>query len=97
MIIFCWLIPIGLLVSCSANDNVLPTYSSPSSSSGSNYSKNLQWKFVLYNFYLIFDHCVDGEFVTNYLKSKNKKIGLLSGFRYLQENYLPQTQSRKAY
>ncbi|RNA13873.1 TEX261-like protein [Brachionus plicatilis] len=29
MTIFCWLIPIGLLVSCSANDNVLPTtYSS---------------------------------------------------------------------
>jgi hypothetical protein len=26
MTLFCWLIPIILLISCSANDNVLPVY-----------------------------------------------------------------------
>lgn len=34
MTLFCWLIPIGLLVSCSANDNVLPTTYQPVSENG---------------------------------------------------------------
>ncbi|CAF0746525.1 unnamed protein product [Brachionus calyciflorus] len=72
MTIFCWIIPIGLLVSCSANDNVLPT----TFSSDSNENDSL---------------------VSNYFKTKSKKIGLLSFLRYFNKTYLPTIQSRKSY
>lgn len=36
MTLFCWLVPIGLLVSCSANDNVLPVHRSEPDSSENN-------------------------------------------------------------
>lgn len=78
--LFCWLIPIGLLLSCSANDNVLPTYS-PGSLDSNQY-----------------DSDQGGGLVNSYFKGKKqKKVGLLSLFRYFNQNYLPTIRSNKAY
>lgn len=74
MTIFCWLIPIALLISVNANDNVLPTYQPIGAQQNLNSSEDV---------------------VSNYFKNKNKKVGLLTFLRYLQENYLPQLQKRK--
>ncbi len=74
MTIFCWLIPIALLISVNANDNVLPTYQPTGGQPNLKSSEDV---------------------VSNYFKNKNKKVGLLTFFRYLQDNYLPQIQKRK--
>ena len=55
MTLFCWLIPVALLISINANDNVLPSYqtfgakekSSESEDVVSNYFKNKNKKFGL--------------------------------------------------
>ncbi len=81
--LFCWLIPIVLLLSCSANDNVLPTTTSSHtrSSSGGNAAAS-------------------GGLIDNYFNSSSncsrragRKIGLLSFFRMVNQNYLPTIHS----
>jgi hypothetical protein len=75
--IFCWLVPIILLLSCSANDNVLPTTFSSSSS-------QLGGSSLMNNY---FDSTGGGR------RGGGRKIGLLSFFRMVNQNYLPTIQS----
>ena len=75
--LFCWLIPIVLLLSCSANDNVLPTtYQQPTHRRTES----------------------DEGLVNNYFsRGKQRKLNLLSFFRYFHQTYLPTVNTNKSY
>jgi hypothetical protein len=83
--LFCWLIPIGLLLSCSANDNILPT---------DNYQLN---KSQRYDAADNDNGGGDGGLVNNYFRGKKQKFGLLSFLRNINRNYLPTVRTSKSY
>jgi len=100
MTLFCWLIPIVLLCSCSANDNVLPTHSNSNIDNSSKIILNNNCSNCYLNpFYLLFLIEKNEDLVSNYFKGKsNRKYGLLSFMRYIQDNYLPNRRTtRKLY
>lgn len=94
MTLFCWLIPIILLISCSANDNVLPTYGNVPTQTSSKYFKRCLLFNILKLYFLYL--ATNEDLMSNYFKGKTRKLGLLSFMRYFQETYLPET-GRKRY
>lgn len=85
--LFLWLVPFSLLISLSANENVLPTTTTDHGQL-SYYSIDICLVLIVFVCFL------GRDVVTDYFSKKNKKYGLLTFFNYAKESLLPQRRKK---